>query len=259
MYEELKNNEQPLQAIQQSPQQGGMNANGLLQSPYGDLENGLKELLGSDFDLSDRMSQRLLLEHLRMNREQNEKLSMALEQDPRLAQMLADIVHGKRNAHSAMARYFGRSLMNLDEGTPEFEEMMIADEERREEVFRLSQDRREYEANLETSRPVIERFCKEHGYDPAEFMEIVWERLVFPILSGRYSTEVCTALDHAIRYEQDVEDAFAAGDVKGRNTGIHRMKADFGDGMPKGMVSTAPDSGANMQRRNSLLDAALEA
>lgn len=258
MYEDLKNNEQPQAAIQQ-PQQAVQIAAGQMQPSLGDLETGLKEVFGADFSLSDGMSQRLLLEHLRVNREQNEKLAMALEQDPRLAQMLADIVHGKRNAHSAMARYFGRSLVNFDENSPEFEEMMRADEERRDEVFRLSQDRREYEENLEASRPVIERFCKEHGYDPADFMEIVWERLVLPILSGRYSAEVCTALDHAVRYEQDVEDAFAAGDVKGRNTGIHRMKADFGDGMPKGMVSTAPDSGANTQRRNSLLDAALEA
>ena len=82
------------------------------------LESGLKELFGDDFDINDNVSQEALLQHLRVNREQNERLAGALERDPRLAQMLVDMIEGKRNAHSAMARYFGRSVMNIDENSP---------------------------------------------------------------------------------------------------------------------------------------------
>lgn len=227
-------------------------------SPMQKLDAGLKEIFGEEFDINDSADCEALLHHLKVNREQNEQLAVALERDPRLAQMLADMVEGKRNAHSAMARYFGNSMLNIMDDSPEFEEMMRADEERRNEVMREAADRKEYEKNLEDSRYVIENFCKERGYDPADFMNEVWERLVMPILSGNYSLDVCVALEHALNYEKDVEDAFAAGDVKGRNTNIRRMQEDFGDGMPKGMSSAAPDT-SSRRRRNSLIEDALNA
>lgn len=228
------------------------------ENGYAKLNAGLKNFFGDDFDISDDFSQELLLQHLKLNREQNDRLAETLEKDPRLAQLLMDVVAGKRNAHSAMARYFGNSFMTLDEESPEFEEIMMADEERKEEMQRLANDRREYEKNLAESVPVIEDFCKEKGYDASDFMDKVWESLVFPILAGNYSRDVCVALDHAVSYEKDVEDAFAAGDIKGRNTSIQRMKEEFGDGLPKGMNSVAPDTEIK-RRRNSLIDKALNA
>lgn len=220
--------------------------------------NELKKIFGEDFDISDKFSQELLLQHLNVNKQQNERLAEVLERDPRMAQLLTDVINGKRNAHSAMARYFGNSLMTLDEDSPEFEEIMLADEERKEEVMRLANDRHEYEKNISESIPVIEAFCNSKGYDASDFMDQVWESLVFPIMAGKYTNEVCVALDHALTYEKDVEDAFAAGDIKGRNTNIQRMKEDFGDGLPKGMNSVAPET-ETKRRRNSLIDKALNA
>ena len=77
-------------------------------------------------------------------------------------------------------------------------------------------------------------------------------------MAGRYTLDVCTALDHALTYDRDIEDAFAAGDVKGRNTNIMRMKQDFGDGLPKGMSSVAPVTEPK-RRGNSLIEKALNA
>ncbi len=279
MYQEMENNTQmepaaygaqPLQAqtqnssaaMQQAMPQNGVAEPAMQQSSAGEfqeLNEVLRSLFGTGFSIENPESQRLLIKHLRDNREQNELLAEALGRDPRMAQMLADVVDGKRNAHSAMARYYGRKFMDFDEGSPEYEEMLMADEERREEVIRLAQDRKEYEENLEASQPVIMDFCKQRGYDPSDFLEAVWERLVLPILSGTYTAEVCGALDNAINYEQDVEDAFAAGDIKGRNTNIQRMKENFGDGMPSGMTSVAPPVTNKPRRTNTLIDAALEA
>ena len=239
------------------------NLNGSLHQPsaekqYSNLEAGLKKIFGEDFDIADKFSQDLLLQHLKVNKEQNDRLAETLERDPRLAQLLVDVIGGKRNAHSALARYFGNSFMGFDEDSPEFEEIMMADEERKEELIRLANDRHEYEKNLEDSIPVIENFCKEKGYDASDFMDEVWDCLVFPILAGKYSNDVCVALDHALTYEKDVEDAFVAGDIKGRNMNIQRMKEDFGDGLPKGMNSVAPDTEIK-RKRNSLIDKALNA
>lgn len=222
------------------------------------LEEGLRRFFGEEFDIRDGYSQEMLLQHLYVNREQNRRLSEALERDPRLAQMLMDMIEGKRNAHSAVARYFGRQFVEMDEHSPEYREMLIADEERMEEAARMADDRREYEANLQESLPAIEAFCEERGYEMRAFLDDVWEKLVFPILSGKYSKEVCLALDHALTYDKDVEDAFAAGDIKGRNTNIQRMKEELGDGLPKGMGSAAP--GEEPRRRvNRLIERALNA
>ena len=227
-------------------------------NPYLELEEGLKKIFGNEFDLGNSVSQSLLLKHLMLIKEQNERLSEAFERDPRLAQMIVDMLEGKRYAYSAVARYFGNSYVNMDEDSPEYEEMLMADEERRAEVMRLADDRREYERNLKESILVIESFCKERGYDVQEFVNNVWECIIFPIMQGRYTDEVCTALDHAISYEQDVQDAFAAGDIKGRNMNIQRMKEDFGDGMPKGMGSVAPPE-TTRRKGNSLIEKALDA
>ena len=228
------------------------------QNAFDEFNAEMKAIFGEDFDINDKISRDMLLYHLHRNIEQNDHLANALDRDPRMAQMITDVLDGKRNAHSAMARYFGSSLMNVDEDSPEFEEIMNADEERKNEVLRLANDRREYEANLTDSVPVIEAFCKERGYDASDFMDNVWESVVFPIMAGKYSTEVCIALDHALNYDKDVQDAFAAGDIKGRNTNIQRMKTDFSDGMPKGMSSAAPDT-ERRGRRNSLIERALNA
>lgn len=229
------------------------------ENPYAVLEDWLKRYFGESFKLDDYESQEELKSVLQRNIEQNEQLALVLEQDPRLAQLLSDVVHGKRSAHAAMARYYGKSFLDFEEGTPEYEEMLRMDEERRNEAYEISRNRREYEMNLEDSRPIIENFCRERGYEPADFMDMVWEQLVFPILSGKYTAEVCLSLDHALNYDKDVEDAFAAGNVKGRNTNIRRMKEEFGDGLPKGMNSVAPVTNSRQTKRNPLIEAALNA
>ena len=262
----LKNRMGAQQPLAPAPENGV--ANGAADANATALQGGeassesfnekLNAFFGGNFDINDKLSQDLLLRHLEMNREQNERLAEMLERDPRLAQMLVDIIDGKRGAHSAVARYFGRGFMSVDEDSPEYEEIMLADEERRNEVARLANDRKEYEANLAESIPVIEKFCEEKGYDPSDFMGDVWEKLVFPVLAGHYSYDVCELLDHAVSYEQDVEDAFAAGDIKGRNTSIMRMKEDLGDGLPKGLNSVAP-AAEKKTKRNSLIEKALGA
>ena len=55
------------------------------------LNKMLKAQFGEDFDINDKLSQDRLVRHIALNREQNERLASALEQDPRLAQMLVDM------------------------------------------------------------------------------------------------------------------------------------------------------------------------
>lgn len=67
-------------------------------------------------------------------------------------------------------------------------------------------------------------------------------------------------LKKGLRYDKDTEDAFAAGEVKGRNTNIHEMRAKVGDGMPKGLTSQGAPTEVKQKRPiNSLLAKALNA
>ena len=120
MYQEMENNrqmepaaygEQSLQAQAQNsqaampqamPQQEARPQSNVGQ--FDELNEELQSLFGAGFSIENPETQRLLIKHLRDNREQNELLAEALGRDPRMAQMLADVVEGKRNAHSAMAR-----------------------------------------------------------------------------------------------------------------------------------------------------------
>ena len=72
-------------------------------NPYADLEESMKEYFGDDFRLDDAQSQKKLTDFFYRNVEQNRQLASVLGEDPRLAQLLADVVNGKRNAHAAMA------------------------------------------------------------------------------------------------------------------------------------------------------------
>lgn len=226
--------------------------------PENGLENlrrKMEELKGEA--LTDEAVLSAAEEYIAKQEEMNNRLSEALAEDPRMAQAFADLTAGKRTAPGAFARFFGKSFMSAEEGTPEYEEMMKAEDEFRAEQEAATKAKAEYDANIEASAPVIAEFCKANGYDEAEFFDKLSE-IVIPLLDGVYTKENLERLDKALRYDKDVEDAFAAGNVKGRNTAIRDMREDVGDGMARVQSVAAPV----MQKKrkvNSLVEAALKA
>jgi hypothetical protein len=67
-------------------------------------------------------------------------------------------------------------------------------------------------------------------------------------------------LKKSLDYDKDVEDAFAADQVKGRNMNINEMRSKVGDGMPKGLTSQAMPVVEKPKRKvNSLIADALKA
>lgn len=206
----------------------------------------------------DETSAEMLIGYINGSREQKGKLAEALQQDPRLAQMLADIVSKKRGASNAMVRYFGKDLINAEEGTPEYDDIQAAEEERKSEMEAMEASRQEYSSNLEASMPIVEEWCKEKGYKMDEFLDKVWETVISPVMSGNYSREVCELLDKGMNYDRDTADAMAAGVVKGRNENINKIKEERGDGMPKGITSTIPGQ-SKKPERTPLIQSALDA
>ena len=223
----------------------------------------LTKMLKESFDGYDpedeEGSSDMLMGYIGKTNEQTKKLADALAKDPKLAQMLSDIVNGKRNASGALARYFGKDFLSAEEGTPEFEELTKAEEERKAEIEATDASKKEYDDNVEKSMPEVESFCSEKGYPVDEFLGKMWDRLIGPIFSGNYSREICELIDRAFNYDKDVADAMSAGEVKGRNTNIQKIKEERGDGLPKGIQDQGVASSQKKKQGNSLLEDALKA
>lgn len=193
------------------------------------------------------------MDYLTRNRDANNKLAEVLQNDPRLAEMLSDVIKGKRGAAGSMVRYFGKDFLNAAEGTPEFEEIERAEAERKEEMEQIAASQKEYEDNLSRTMPEVEAFCKEKGYDVDEFLGKVWDSIIQPIMIGEYSRNLMTMLDNAVNYDNDVKDAMEAGKVAGRNENINKMRSNVTDGMPKNITTQQP-APSQPKKARSFLD-----
>ena len=155
----------------------------------------------------------------------------AIESDPRLAQMMADIVNKKRGAQAAMVRYFGKEAINAEgEGADDIE---AAEQERLAELERDKVSKAEYEKNLEASVANIEQAASDCGMTVDEWLTQTYEQLVVNIFNGDYTKETCDRISKALTYDKDVEEAYTAGTVKAKNEKIDKMRKDVGDGLPK--------------------------
>lgn len=187
----------------------------------------LRDNLGDEYDETDeKKNRRGLMDYVNRNKKGTERINRSMRKDPRFAQAFSDMSSGKRGAHGALARYFGKDFLTAEEGTPEYDEIMAAEEERLKEMEEAAKARDEYEQNYNQSVPIIQQFCEEKGYDFDEFRDKIWNMIALPIMEGRYDQNFLELLDKAMNYDKDVQDAMAAGEVKGRNTNINAMRKD---------------------------------
>lgn len=201
----------------------------------------------------------MLIDNYNRNEEQKKILADAINNDPRLASVLSDIVAGKRSGANALVRYYGRDFLSAEEGTPEYDDIVAAEEERKKDAESRAAREEEYKKNIDESTPIIEEFCKSKGYKVDDFLNDVWDKVAAPILSGKYTTELLAMLDKGFNYDNDVNDAMKAGEVKGRNENVNKLRNDqIGDGMPTGLGTKTKET-RKPARSNSILDLALQA
>lgn len=209
----------------------------------------MRDTLGDDYDEADeKKNRKSLMSYVKRSKDGTKRISDTMNKDARFAQAFSDVASGKRGSHGALARYFGKDYLTVEEGTPEYDEVMAAEEERLAEMAEAAKAKEEYKKNFEASLPVIDKFCEAHGYDPEEFRNKIWEEVATPIFEGRYDDKFLTLLDNAMNYDKDVADAMKAGEVKGRNTNINQMRENKGDGLPKIMGGGAPISSAPVRK-----------
>lgn len=193
----------------------------------------------------------------RENEEMNARISEAISEEPAIANAFVAMVNGgKREAARTLVRYLGREFFTAEEGTPEFDEFKLADEEFRKEQEALRLADEEFNKNFDDSWALIEPFCKKNNIDPEQFEDNIWNRIVEPLLQGKMTEETLMMMKKALDYDKDTEDAFAAGEIKGRNENINNMRRMQNDGMPKGLGTQAVQP-ETKRRGNSLIEDAL--
>lgn len=221
-----------------------------------ELEALLTEVLPEEMRTGD--VEQMALDYIKELRSSNDRIIEAISDDPRAAQMFADIVNGTRKPGAAIVRYFGKGFM-ADEGTPEYDEMMAADEEYMNERNEMKTRREEQEAGATAFFDAFEEYLEKQGLDREKYMDAVFREVLEPALDLKVDEVLFARLVNAVDYNKDVEDAFKAGEVKGRNTNIHEMRGKIGDGMPKALSSQAIPVVEKPKKRNRMLESALGA
>lgn len=221
-----------------------------------ELETLLNELLPEEKRTGD--VDQMALDWIRGQVDMNERLSEMLGKDPMIAQVFADVVNGQGGVASIVRR-LGRGFIDAEEGTPEYEEMMNADKVYNEEREQLRKNQEEFDSKAGAFFTAFREYCEKNNLVYEEYIGKIMEKVMGPVMGWEASDEVFDRLVKAVDYDKDVEDAFEAGEIKGRNTNIHEMRSKPSDGMPSGLSSQAPVAERPKVRRNSLVEKAMGA
>ena len=221
------------------------------------LEQRLMELMPEEERTGDMAEDALNL----INRmvEERDRMVENISDDPRLAQVFADVVSGNRKPDAALARYFGKNLLTAEEGTPEYDELMAADAEYMNERNEMKTKREQQQASATEFFDAFADYLDKQGLDREKYMDAVFREVLEPALDLKVDETLFARLVNAVDYNKDVEDAFKAGEVKGRNTNIHEMKGKIGDGLPKAMGSQGAPMEQPKKKINPLIARALQA
>lgn len=202
---------------------------------------------------------RMALDYIKAQLDVNRRISEALADEPKLAHVFAGLINGDHSAARSLAYAFGREFFSAEEGSPEYEEFIAGDEQRKQEDAERKSWVEEFNGNLDVSMKELEQACEEVGVPVEEYKNRIRDLFITPILDGKISKDEWKGMIKAIDYDKDTEDAFTAGEIAGRNTNINAMREDLGDGMPKGLSSQTVEPKKRIKRYNPMIESALNA
>lgn len=221
-----------------------------------ELETLLNELLPEEKRTGD--VDQMALDYIKELREQNDRMVEAISDDPRTAQVFADVLNGRGGAKSVV-RHFGKSFIDVEEGTPEYDEIMAEDAEFMAERERGKAFDEENSAKAQAWFAAFTDYCNRMNLNEDVYLVKIEDEFIKPVMEWEASDETFNKLVKAVDYDKDVEDAFEAGETKGRNTNIHDMRSKPSDGMPSGLSSQAPVVERPKKAMNPLIARALNA
>ena len=162
---------------------------------------------------------------------------------PEFAALLDDVLNGMAPDES-IARNFGEEVLNAPEGSPDWDRISKAKEERKGKLT----ERKERMSNLEKNRDIsvenASKFIADTGMEETEAQEFIgwFDKLNADMFDGLISPEHFSALHKAFKYDStiaekdsEMEQAVKVAEARGRNQQIEKkkIKAESGDGVPK--------------------------
>jgi hypothetical protein len=172
-------------------------------------------------------------------KELSDRIAEAIRSNPKVAMMFQDIIE-KRNPMKSVVSAYGKDVLEMDPESEEFGEIVASQDEharmQAEEAERSAQKDAEFQQNLAGSEAAFQAFAQEKGMDEkafGDFFNAFYGMFAAPVFEGVYTKDLLDAAYRALNYEQDVQDAGKAGEVKARNAKIVAMKKEqVGDGLP---------------------------
>lgn len=168
----------------------------------------------------------------------DERLRNRIKEEPRVGQFISNLMNGN-DLVSSLIDTVGEELVDAI-NSPEAQAKI-------EEARKLAQQiEDERQANLETSQKVIDEFLADKDQADVDGFDDYILTLLDKLTTGKFDTEMLTALWKGYKHDEDVAVAAEDGEIRGRNETIMAKKADMGggDGIPSLAASIKPKSKA---------------
>lgn len=145
-----------------------------------------------------------------------------------------------------------KAIINLEEGTPEYDEYIAEVNVRNEEDAKAKASLAEYETNMKASAEALKAFADKNGLTEEEmttFIEEVISMIREKIFAGKFDEEFLEKFYRVFNYDKDMEMAMESGRIAGRNEKIEakNKKRNGTDGLP---TTTASAGGMENRKPN---------
>lgn len=174
-------------------------------------------------------------DYRKRNEASNKKMYDLLTSNPDVAMFIGSLVAEPDNIGKAVS--YIKDVVDLKEGTPEYESYRKQVSERKERERKAEEALREYEENLEQSAETLKRFASENGMSEEEavkFVNDITEALSEKLFSGRIDRDFLDKLYKVFNYDAQIATATESGRIAGRNEEIDKRRSRLkrGDGLP---------------------------
>lgn len=168
-----------------------------------------------------------------------EELGDIIKANPELANVLNDMAVNKVPFRAALAKYFSQEELIPVDGDDDYEAYEKSFNERLEKTKAREAKDKELIANETKSLEDIDNFAQENGIDEEGKQKLIEYINTFfnDMLYKKISPEMISMFHKAVNYNDDVEAAKEAGEIKGRNAKIETQikeeeAREKGDGIP---------------------------
>ncbi len=215
------------------------------------------------FDILAEYDAKLDEKYDKLRKDQSSLASLFMS-NPKMGGFISDVVEGE-DPLIACVRYFGKDMLECAGDERRMAEIRKENDEYLARMNRVRETEKEINENWKRSETAIERFKESKGMSEGDFEIFLSKvcRICEQVFMSEFTYELLDTLYKGINYDEDIDSAQEAGEVKGRNMRImFDREKDEGDNVPglKGAASRGGSDTSNLtpifglRRRKSVWD-----